>query len=108
MNTSHTTESHAPEYIDIFTDYATPVFANRLCEKAFDFVLTPDKTFERKLNLIEKANDMTTPQKLEAMKQAEAKHIADKLIYLMTTLAVVAASTHEGKSLIEAALKKIA
>jgi len=42
-----------------------------LYTKAAEFILTPDDTFKRKLDLIEQAKDMSTPQKIDAMNQAE-------------------------------------
>lgn len=79
-----------------------------LYAKAAEFILTPDDTFKRKLDLIEQAEDMSTPQKIEAMNQVEDRHITDKIIYTVLALTLIAASTPEGRKAIGSAAKSMA
>lgn len=79
-----------------------------LYAKAAEFILTPDDTFKRKLDLIEQAEDMSTPQKIEAMNQVEDRHITDKIIYTVLALTLIAASTPEGRKAIGSAAKSLA
>lgn len=79
-----------------------------LYTKAAEFILTPDNTFKRKLDLIEQAEDMSTPQKIEAMNQVEDRHITDKVIYTVLALTLIAASTPEGRKAIGSAAKNLA
>ena len=79
-----------------------------LYAKAAEFILTPDDTFKRKLDLIEHAEDMSTPQKIEAMNQAEDRHITDKIIYTVLALSLIVASTSEGRKAIGCAAKNLA
>lgn len=79
-----------------------------LYAKAAEFILTPDETFKRKLDLIEHAEDMSTPQKIEAMNQVEDRHITDKVIYTMLALTLIVASTPEGRKVIGSAAKNLA
>ena len=79
-----------------------------LYAKAAEFILTPDDTFKRKLDLIEQAEDMSTPQKIEAMNQIEDRHITDKIIYTVLALTLIAASTPEGRKAIGFAAKNLA
>lgn len=79
-----------------------------LYAKAVEFILTPDETFKRKLDLIEHAEDMTTPQKIEAMNQIEDRHITDKVLYTVLALTLIVASTPEGRKVIGSAAKNLA
>ena len=79
-----------------------------LYAKAAEFILTPDDTFKRKLDLIEHAEDMSTPQKIEAMNQVEDRHIADKIIYTVIAISLIVASTPEGRKAIGSAAKSLA
>ena len=79
-----------------------------LYAKAAEFILTPDDTFKRKLDLIEHAEDMSTPQKIEAMNQAEDRHITDKIIYTVLAMSLIVASTSEGRKAIGFAAKNLA
>lgn len=79
-----------------------------LYAKAVEFILTPDETFKRKLDLIEHAEDMTTPQKIEAMNQVEDRHITDKVLYTVLALTLIVASTPEGRKVIGSAAKNLA
>lgn len=79
-----------------------------LYAKAAEFILTPDDTFKRKLDLIEQAEDMSTPQKIEAMNRVEDRHITDKIIYTVLALTLIAASTPEGRKVIGSAAKNLA
>ena len=81
---------------------------DRLYAKAAEFILTPDDTFKRKLDLIEQAEDMSTPQKIEAMNRVEDRHITDKIIYTVLALTLIAASTPEGRKVIGSAAKNLA
>lgn len=79
-----------------------------LYAKAVEFILTPDETFKRKLDLIEHAEDMTTPQKIEAINQIEDRHITDKVLYTVLALTLIVASTPEGRKVIGSAAKNLA
>ena len=79
-----------------------------LYAKAAEFILTPDDTFKRKLDLIEQAEDMSTAQKIEAMNQVEDRHITDKIIYTVLALTLIVASTPEGRKVIGSAAKNLA
>ena len=79
-----------------------------LYAKAAEFILTPDDTFKRKLELIEQAEDMSTPQKIEAMNQVEDRHVTDKVIYTVLALTLIVASTPEGRKVIGSAAKNLA
>lgn len=79
-----------------------------LYAKAAEFILAPDDTFKRKLDLIEKAPDMSTPQKLEAMNQAEERHFAEKILGTVIVVTMIAASTAEGRKAIGSVAKSIA
>lgn len=78
-----------------------------LYAKTAEFILTPDDTFKRKLDLIEQAEDMSTPQKIEAMNRVEDRHITDKIIYTVLALTLIAASTPEGRKVIGSAAKNL-
>ena len=79
-----------------------------LYAKAAEFILTPDDTFKRKLDLIEHAEDMSTPQKIEAMNQVEDRHIADKIIYTVIAISLIVASTPEGRKVIGSVANNLA
>ena len=79
-----------------------------LYAKAAEFILTPDETFKRKLDLIEHAEHMSTPQKIEAMNQIEDRHITDKVLYTVIALTLIVASTPEGRKAIGSAAKNLA
>ena len=108
MSNVHTNENAMAESVVMFAEQATTPSLDGLYVKAAEFVLTPDETFKRKLDLIENASDMSTPQKLEAIKEAENKHIGDKLFCLGIALVVIGALTPEGQRLIGSAFKRIA
>ena len=108
MSTVHTSENAMTEKVVMLTEQATQPTVDGLYAQAAEFVLTPDETFKRKLDLIEKATDMSTPQKLEAMKEAEDKHLVDKLFYLGIALMVLGAVTPEGRRFIGSAFKRVA
>ena len=108
MSTVHTNESVMLESAVMLREQTAQQALEGLYTMAAEFVLTPDETFKRKLDLIEKATDMSTPQKLDAMKKAEDKHLTDKLFYLGIALVVLGAVTPEGKRLIDCAFKRVA
>jgi hypothetical protein len=108
MSNVHTNENAMAESVVMFAEQATTPSLDGLYVKAAEFVLTPDETFKRKLDLIENASDMSTPQKLEAMKDAEDKHLADKLFCLGIALVILGALSPDGRRLIGSALKRIA
>lgn len=108
MSTVHTNENAMIESAVMLREQTTQQVLDGLYAKAAEFVLTPDETFKRKLDLIEKATDMSTPQKLDAMKEAEDKHLVDKLFYLGIALMVLGAVTPEGRRFIGSAYKRVA
>lgn len=108
MNTVHTNENLMSESVALLVEQAATPSVDMLCAKAAEFVLTPDDTFKRKLNLIEKASDMSTSQKIEAINQAEEKHIADKIAYTVITVVLIAAATPEGRKAIGSVAKSVA
>lgn len=108
MSTVHTNENAMTDSVTMITEWGEHQTLDGLYARAAEFVLTPDDTFKRKIDLIEKATDMSTPQKLEAMKEAEDKHLIDKLFYLGITLVVLGAVTPEGRKLIGSAIKRVA
>ena len=93
----------------------TAIFADQpaqsldgLYAKAAEFILTPDEIYKRKLNLIEKASDMSTSQKIEAMDRASDRQLAEKIIGTIIVVTMITASTPEGRKAIGAAAKNLA
>lgn len=106
MKSTHKTNSMMDTQPTIFTSQIMPDASTQVHETALKFVLSPDITFQRKLDLISRADDMTTSQKLAAIEAAEAKHISDKLIHLTIAVIAITIFTKQGNQIIETVLRK--
>ena len=91
----------------LFAEQSAPSL-DELYAKAAEFILTPDDTFKRKLNLIEKASDMSTSQKIEATDRASDRQLAEKIIGTIIVVTMITASTPEGRKVIGSAAKNLA
>ena len=108
METVHTNENAMVESGVPVAGGTTAQTMGSLMGKVIAFSSTPDDTFKRKLDLIEKASDMSTEQKLEAMNQAEGKHITNKVTYCLAGLFVCMVVTPEGRKVLGSAAKSVA
>ena len=77
MNTALTNHNVDEQIVKAIATEAVNVSLNVAEDRASVLTLVPDDSFNKKLTLIEQAQDLSTAEKLAAMEQAENKRLTD-------------------------------
>ena len=77
MSTELTNQNVNEQIVKAIATEAVNVSLNVAEDRASVLTLVPDDSFNKKLTLIEQAQDLSTAEKLAAMEQAENKRLTD-------------------------------